>query len=91
MKYSSCILYTNGSVSSCGNNDLSQPGNGINLDQLMPEVQLDGAVTRLLGVGPNAESVLFIINNDKRVLRTGLNDRGQPRGLCAMYSSEILL
>ena len=86
MKYSSYIIYTNGSVSSCGNNDLSQPGDGTNLNQLMPEVQLDGAVARLLGVGSSAESVLFVINDDERVLRTGLNDRGQPRGLCVIYS-----
>jgi hypothetical protein len=38
------------------------------------EVQLDGAVARLLGVGPSAESVFFVINDDQRALRTGSND-----------------
>ena len=47
------------------------------MDQLFAEVQLDGAVSRLLGVGPSAESVFFVINDDERVLGTGLNDRGQ--------------
>jgi hypothetical protein len=36
--------------------------------------QLDGAVARLLGVGPSAESVFFVINDDQRALRTGSND-----------------
>ena len=40
----------------------------------MAEVQLDGAVARLLGVGPSAESVFFVINDDQRALRTGSND-----------------
>ena len=75
-KYSSYILYTDGSVSSCGNSDFGQlgDGNGTNLDQLVAEVQLDGAVARLLGVGPSAESVFFVINDDQRALRTGSND-----------------
>ena len=73
-KYSSYILYTDGSVSSCGNNNFGQLGDGNNLDQLVAEVQLDGAVARLLGVGPSAESVFFIINDGECALVTGLND-----------------
>ena len=73
-KYSSYILYTDGLVSSCGNNDFGQLGDGTNLDQLVAEVQLDGAVARLLGVGSSAESVFFVINDDECALGTGLND-----------------
>ena len=40
----------------------------------MAEVQLDGAVARLLGVGPSAESIFSVINNGECALGTGLND-----------------
>ncbi|KAL3773023.1 hypothetical protein ACHAW5_000988 [Stephanodiscus triporus] len=75
IKSSSYILYTDGSVSGCGNNEFGQLGDGTNFDRILSLVQLDG-VAKFLGVGPSAESVFFV-TDDELVWGTGLNDRGQ--------------
>ena len=74
---STYVLYIDGSVNSCGKNNFGQLGDGTDENTLLAKVELDGTVvTRLLGVGPSAESVFFVANN-KSVYGTGLNDRGQ--------------
>lgn len=75
IKSSSYILYSDGSVNGCGNNEFGQIGDGTNTNQVLALVALDG-VARLLGVGPSAESVFFV-TADEYVWGTGLNDRGQ--------------
>ena len=75
IKFSSFILYKDGSVSSCGKNDFGQLGDGTEEDQFFVEVQLEDTV-RILGVGPSAESVFFVTADDS-VWGTGLNDKGQ--------------
>ncbi|KAL3826440.1 hypothetical protein ACHAXA_011249 [Cyclostephanos tholiformis] len=75
IKSSSYILYTDGSASGCGNNEFGQLGDGTDFDRILSLVQLDG-VAKFLGVGPSAESVFFVTDDD-RVWATGLNDRGQ--------------
>jgi uncharacterized surface protein with fasciclin (FAS1) repeats/alpha-tubulin suppressor-like RCC1 family protein len=72
---SSYILFDDGSVLSCGNNEFGQLGDGTTLDGVVKLVQLDGVI-RMLGVGPSAESVFFV-TDDEVVWGTGLNDRGQ--------------
>eukprot|EP00970_Alexandrium_tamarense_P016691 scaffold7159_cov200-Alexandrium_tamarense.AAC.1 len=75
IKYSSFVVYIDGSVNGCGKNDFGQLGDASSEDQILTEVQLDNVV-RLLGVGPSAESVFFVAD-DESVWATGLNDRGQ--------------
>ncbi|KAL7537849.1 hypothetical protein ACHAXR_012514 [Thalassiosira sp. AJA248-18] len=79
IKSSSFVLYADGSVNSCGKNKDGQLGDGTNLNQLLAEVELDGHIVRLVGVGPSAESVFFVTQDgdSERVWGTGLNDRGQ--------------
>ena len=72
---SSFILFSDGSVGSCGRNNWGQLGDGSNEDGLS-QVSLDDAVVRIVGVGPSAESVFFVTNNQE-VFGTGLNDSGQ--------------
>lgn len=75
IRTSSYILFSDGSVSSCGNNEFGQLGDNSNRNQILAMAKVDGVV-RLMGVGPSAESVFFVTNDDL-VWGTGLNDRGQ--------------
>ncbi len=75
IKSSSYIVYSDGSVNGCGNNEFGQLGDGTNANQVLSLIEVSGVV-RLLGVGPSAESVFFV-TNDEYVWGTGLNDRGQ--------------
>lgn len=75
IRSSSYILYSDGSVNGCGNNEFGQLGDGTNSNQVLSLVEVNGVV-RLLGVGPSAESVFFV-TDDEYVWGTGLNDHGQ--------------
>ena len=75
-KYSSYILFKNGSVDSCGLNTYGQLGDGTNTNKVRADVKLNGKVTRLLGTGPSASSVFFY-TVDKLVYGAGLNNVGQ--------------
>ncbi|KAL7469045.1 hypothetical protein ACHAXS_009292 [Conticribra weissflogii] len=79
MKFSSFILYVDGSVNSCGKNEFGELGDGSNTDQILATVQLD-SVVRLIASGPSAESAFFVTEDEdgyERLWGTGLNDRGQ--------------
>jgi alpha-tubulin suppressor-like RCC1 family protein len=73
-KYSSYILYVDGSVNACGKNDFGQLGDGSNDDKILTEV-LVGNVVRLVGTGPASESVFFV-GTDETMYASGLNERG---------------
>lgn len=75
IRSSSYIRYTDGSVSGCGNNEFGQLGDGTRFDRILSLVQIDG-VAKFFGVGPSAESIFFVTDDDI-VLGMGLNDRGQ--------------
>ena len=76
-KEASFLLYKDGSVNSCGNNEFGQLGDGTNQNQLLAEVELDDNIARLLGVGPSSESAFFVSEDEERVYASGLNDHGQ--------------
>jgi len=79
IKFSSFILYIDGSVNSCGKNEFGELGDGSGTDQILANVQLEGIV-RLLGSGPSAQSQFFVTVDQsgiENVWGTGLNDRGQ--------------
>ena len=61
---SSYILYTDGSVNSCGGNGHGQLGDGTTEDKFLTTVMTDGAVVRLMGVGPASESVFLVGKDD---------------------------
>eukprot|EP00956_Cyclotella_meneghiniana_P006706 scaffold8889_cov74-Cyclotella_meneghiniana.AAC.5 len=74
---SSYILFSDGSVIGCGNNDVGQLGNGENETETFEPtvVETKGLVVNYLGVGPSAKSVFFF--TDEGVYGTGLNSDGQ--------------
>ena len=75
--YSSYILYTDGSVNSCGKNDFGQLADGTNDNSLLTTVQsLNGVVTHLVGAGPSSQSIFFV-TKESGTYAAGLNDRGQ--------------
>ena len=76
IKESSFMLNEDGSVNDCGRNNYGQLGDGTNDDNLFSKADLGDNIARLLGVGPSAESIFFI-TEDETVYGTGLNDRGQ--------------
>ena len=80
-RYSSYIVYVDGSLGACGRNNFGQLGDGTNDDAFltkvsMPEGGKGNDVVKLLGVGPSANSVLFATKNGL-VWGMGLNNRGQ--------------
>lgn len=74
IKYSSYVLFNDGSVDSCGKNNYGQLGDGTNTNNVETVVKLD-RVTRILGTGPSAESAFFY--TEGIVFATGLNNAGQ--------------
>ncbi|KAL3794288.1 hypothetical protein HJC23_012413 [Cyclotella cryptica] len=74
IKFSSFIMYIDGSVNGCGKNDVGQLGDGTNDDKILTEVMLSDVV-RLVGAGPSSESVFFV-TADETMYGTGLNSRG---------------
>lgn len=75
---SSYILFRDGSVGACGNNEFGQLADGTNEDKTRVVVKPipDDIPIRRLGVGPSSQSVFFV-NEDNSVYASGLNDRGQ--------------
>ncbi|KAL7536848.1 hypothetical protein ACHAXR_013193, partial [Thalassiosira sp. AJA248-18] len=77
-RLSTYILYVDGSVNACGRNEFGQLGDGTTDDVFLTTVAMpqDQNVVKLLGVGPSANSVFFVAE-DETVWGTGLNDHGQ--------------
>ena len=74
---SSFILFKDGGVAACGQNNFGQLGNGSNEDVVRTLVPIpDNTPIRRLGVGPSALSAFFV-NTAGSIYATGLNDRGQ--------------
>lgn len=77
--YSSYLLYVDGSVNACGRNDVGQLGDGTNDNEYLVTVAMpteSGGVVQLLGIGPGANSVFFV-TEDQTVWATGHNNFGQ--------------
>ena len=76
---SSYILFSDGSVIGCGNNEDGQLGNGEDKELATFDptvVETKSFVVRVLGTGPSAKSVFFL-SDEKPVYGTGLNSKGQ--------------
>ena len=76
IKTSSYIVYTDGSASACGRNNVGQLGDGTKKDKGLTEVDFEDA-SAIVGVGPSAESVFFWRERDQTLWGTGLNENGQ--------------
>ena len=74
IKFSSYILYIDGSINACGKNDFGQLGDGTKSDQILTEVVINEAV-RAIYTGPSSESVFFV-TEDETMYSTGLNSWG---------------
>ena len=74
IKFSSYILYIDGSINACGKNDYGQLGDGTITDQILTEVIINEAV-RAMYTGPSSESIFFV-TEDERMYSTGLNTWG---------------
>ncbi|KAL7518036.1 hypothetical protein ACHAWX_002900, partial [Stephanocyclus meneghinianus] len=75
----SYILFLDGSVIGCGNNNVGQLGNGEDKELVTFEptvVKTDGFMVRLLGFGPSSRSIFFV-SDEESVYGTGLNSNGQ--------------
>lgn len=74
---SSYILFSDGSVIACGNNNVGQLGNGEEKELVTfePTIVETEFVVKILGVGPSSRSVFFASQED--VYGTGLNTNGQ--------------
>lgn len=79
LQTSSFILFTDGGVAACGQNNFGQLGNGSYEDVLRTIVTFSDDISTpilRLGVGPSALSAFFV-SIDGDIYTTGLNDRGQ--------------
>jgi len=75
-KETTYILFQDGSVTSCGLNDVGQLGDGTLDNSFGTEVTLPPLDIAYIGSGPSASTV-FYITSDGGVYGNGLNDRGQ--------------
>ena len=71
IRTSSYILYSDGSLESCGDNEFGQLGDGTNQNQIRATVATENEVVRLLGTGPSASAVFFVTGPSRRMLRSG--------------------
>ena len=71
IRTSSYILYNDGSLESCGDNEFGQLGDGTNQNQIRATVATENEVVRLLGTGPSASAVFFVTGTSRRMLRSG--------------------
>ena len=74
---STYILFTDGSVVACGQNDFGELGDGTNNNSFGTAVKLpDDKDAVEIGTGPSAKTVFYVME-DGSVYATGLNNRGQ--------------